>query len=316
MSENTSFTEQFRPWRPNQLFGKTQRDLAESLLKRVERGKFPREVLFCGPTGIGKTTIARMYAAKILKSERLNPDDIWEYNCGDDTGIEGIRELMNQFHKGNLWGDYSIFYLDEIHRLTQQAQEALLTRIEPVPDHVVLLASTTNPEKIIKTLKGRFKDFYLDVPHKEDFVKLGGFIYKFYSQQPNLEIIDHVYDISQGSVRVFESKLQEAIEGVLTVEKVDIEDPAKIPNMLFYQNVKLQVLFEAAAKEKEFVGSAVGLCNYAIAVLRNPKSGAEQFRRAQVILHIMGDGIGRGVMEEKIVYHQKLLKIYSEIYGK
>lgn len=313
MSENISFTEQFRPWKPSQLFGKVQKDLAQSLLDRVDNGKFPREVLFCGPTGVGKTTIARMYAAKILGVEKLSLDDIWEYNCADDTGIDGIRELLTHFHTGMLGVKYSIFYLDEIHQLTQQAQQALLTKIEPVPPHVVLLASTTNPEKIIKTLKGRFKDYWLDIPSKEDFVKLGGFIYKFYKKEPDLNVIEHAYNISQGSVRVFESKLQEAIEGVLTVEKVDIEDETKITHMLFFQNVKLQALFEAASKEKSPYGSAKGICGYAISILSNPQSKGEAFRRAQIVLHIMGESWNG--MDERIVFFQKLLKIYSEIYG-
>lgn len=314
MIDNASFTEQFRPWRPNQLFGKTQRELAESLLQRVEKRKFPREVLFCGPTGVGKTTIARMYAAKILGTDKLNVDDIWEYNCADDTGIDGIRELLTHFHRGNLWSEYNIFYLDEIHQLTEKAQQALLTRIEPVPLNVVLLASTTNPEKIIKTLKGRFKDYYLESPAKEDFIKLGGFVYKFYNKEPDLKMIEHAYDISKGSVRVFESKLQEAIEGVLTVETVDIEDPNRIFNVLFFQNQKLQYLFEVASKEKNFYGTAIGLCTYAIKVLSNPKSQGEAFRRAQIVLHIMGEPwVG---MDEKVVFHQRLLKIYAELGGK
>lgn len=313
MSDINSFSEQFRPKRPIGLYGEYQRKLAENLLNRVDSGKYPQVVLFCGPTGIGKTTIAYMYAAKILGQYAFNENDVFFLNCGNNTGIDSIREVIDNLSRGTLLGEKSVFYLDEIHRLSDQAQQALLTPLEPVPEHVIFMASTTNPEKIVKTLRDRFKVYNLPIPPKEEFIRLGTDVFKVLKKPIDLELINQVYDSCQGSVRVFQENLQEAIEGVFSPHKLDIEDETKLPNILFYQNLKLQALFQAVSKEKDYVGTLVGLCNYAIVVLSNPNSKTEQFRRAQIILHIMGDGIGKGMIEERITFYQKLLKVYAEI---
>lgn len=311
---STSFTEKYRPKKPTGLFGKVQKDLAESLLKRVEERKFPKEVLFCGPTGVGKTTIAKMYAAKILGLDEVTRNDITEVNCGNDTGIDGIRAIIDNLYRGSLGYDYSIFYLDEIHRLTTQAQEALLTEIEPVPSHVVLLASTTTPEKIVPTLKGRFKVYSLPIPPKDEFIRLGNIVYKLNKKNPDLDIITQLYDECKGSVRVFQQNLQEVLEGTYIPTKLNVENENSIFYLLFYKNVKLQSLFESISDEKNYYGIGIGLCNQAIKILSNPKSQGEPFRRAQIVLQIMGEPwVG---MDEKIVFHQRLLKIYVELSGK
>lgn len=315
MSDSNSFSEQFRPKRPVGLYGKYQRELAENLLNRVDSGKYPQVVLFCGPTGIGKTTIAYMYAAKILGQYTFDEKDVFVVNCGDDTGVDGVREIISNLHKGNLWNDKSVFYLDEFHNLTKNAQEALLKALEPVPDHVIFMASTTNPEKIIKTVRDRFKVFTLTIPSKEEFVRLGTDVFKVLKKPLDLDLINQIYDTCQGSVRLFQDNLQEAIEGVYKPVKMNIDDPESLFNMLFFQSVKLPVLFSAVEQNPKYTDVTLGLCGYAIKVLSNSSSKPETFRRAQIILHVMGEGLSWGPFE-KASFYQKLLRIYVELSGK
>lgn len=138
-----------RPQKLEYVYGNTQ---VISVLQNIVSSKEPPQAyLLYGPTGCGKTTLAR-----ILKSS-LNCSD-WEFNeidTADFRGIDTIRDIRRRAQYMPISGDTTIFLLDEAHKLSNDAQNALLKLLEDPPKHVYFVLCTTEPERIITTIKGR-----------------------------------------------------------------------------------------------------------------------------------------------------------------
>lgn len=146
----------------------------ESLKKIVESGNIPHAFLFAGPKGTGKTSSARILA-KIIncvgspsaggkpcnKCEQCksivagNNLDVIELDAASHRGIDDIRSLRDGVKLAPTSGKKKIYIIDEAHMLTTEASNALLKTLEEPPDHVVFILATTNPEKILDTIKSR-----------------------------------------------------------------------------------------------------------------------------------------------------------------
>ena len=120
----------------------------EQFAKRKNR---PRVYLLHGNYGCGKTTIAKIIA-KMVGCERYH---IIEINAGNEKGIETARELIRILKNQPLIGEVRFIILDEAQMLTSQFQQAMLTTLEDTPENVYFALCTTDPQKIIKTLKSR-----------------------------------------------------------------------------------------------------------------------------------------------------------------
>jgi DNA polymerase-3 subunit gamma/tau len=117
-------------------------------------GRIPTAILLSGPTGCGKTTLARCIT-KALGGEAI------EANAADDTGVDAARQLGEQAYHRALMGTYKVIILDEAHQLTKQAQNALLKHVEDAPPTTVWIFCTTEPSKLLPTLRGRCLSFTL-----------------------------------------------------------------------------------------------------------------------------------------------------------
>jgi len=146
----------------------------EKLKKMLERPKekIPHAFLFTGPTGCGKTTLGRI-VAKDLGCD-LESQDYNEVNSADFRGIDTIREIKTnmRFAPLNSKGGVRVWLIDECHKLTDDAQNALLKILEDPPPHVYLILCTTKPEKLIKEIKGRCSPFEVETLEKIEIIKL------------------------------------------------------------------------------------------------------------------------------------------------
>lgn len=144
-----AFNIEFRPITFEEVIG--NRDTVESLQSLLEQENPPRAYLFFGPMGCGKTTLARILAKEFGCSDF----DIIELNSANMRGIDTSRDIISQINYKPLNGKCKAYIMDEIQQTTKDAQSALLKAVEECPAHCLFIFCTTDPQKIIPTLKSR-----------------------------------------------------------------------------------------------------------------------------------------------------------------
>lgn len=145
--------ELYKKYRPKTLKAVVGQDSAVAELTSMlakEQG-LPHCLLFSGPSGCGKTTVARILQTVL----ECGAHDFFEINCADFKGIEMVREIRQSCNLAPMSGSCKIWLIDECHRLTSDAQNALLKLLEDTPRHVYFFLATTDPQKLIKTIHTR-----------------------------------------------------------------------------------------------------------------------------------------------------------------
>jgi len=131
------------------------RTMVESLQSVLERSDRSHTYLLSGPSGCGKTTLARIIAGKLECSE----GDLTEINASNNRGIDTAREIMAAMQYMPMSGAVKVYIIDECHRITVDFANAILKALEDTPEHVYFILCTTEPEKLLKTVKNRCAQF-------------------------------------------------------------------------------------------------------------------------------------------------------------
>ena len=134
----------------------------------IERGEFPHACLFTGPTGCGKTTMARIVA----NSLGSKGGDLREIDSADFRGIDTVRELRKNSQYAPLEGSCRVWIIDECHKMTNDAQSALLKILEDTPPHVYFILCTTDPQKLLPTIKGRCSQYQVELLSEEQVIQV------------------------------------------------------------------------------------------------------------------------------------------------
>ena len=166
----------YRPQRFGELVG--QEHITTALRNAVRDGRVGHAYLFSGPRGNGKTTTARILA-KAVNCLDLGADgepcgqcencvsiaagtfsDLIEMDAASNRGIDDARDLVSRISLGlGATAKRKVYLLDEVHMLTPQAANTLLKSIEEPPAHVVFILATTEPDKVLPTIRSRTQHF-------------------------------------------------------------------------------------------------------------------------------------------------------------
>jgi DNA polymerase III gamma/tau subunit len=150
--------ELYKRYRPKFLRDVVGQDSAISTLQKyADKESFPHSILFTGPSGCGKTTLARI----LKRLLHCGNADFNELNCADFRSIDDIRQIRSRTGYSAISGSCRIWLIDECHKLTNDAQTAFLKLLEDTPDHVYFLLATTDPNKVIKTIRTRCTEIKL-----------------------------------------------------------------------------------------------------------------------------------------------------------
>lgn len=139
----------YRPALLDEVYGNEQ--TISSLQSLLNGGDPPHAYLFHGPTGAGKTTLGRIVA----ESLGAIGSDYREVDSAEFRGIDTIRDIRRQVQYAPMEGECRVWLLDEVHKLSNDAQNALLKALEDPPSHVYFILCTTDPQKMLATVKGR-----------------------------------------------------------------------------------------------------------------------------------------------------------------
>jgi DNA polymerase-3 subunit gamma/tau len=150
----------------------SQGHVTRTLQNAIKTGRISHAYLFCGPRGTGKTTTARVLAKALNCANGPTPEpcgacfsckeiaqgsspDVFEIDAASNRGIDDIRELRENVRYTAVAGRYKIYIVDEVHRLTKEAFDALLKTLEEPPSHVVFIFATTDPQALPPTILSR-----------------------------------------------------------------------------------------------------------------------------------------------------------------
>ncbi|NUO74955.1 MAG: DNA polymerase III subunit gamma/tau, partial [Lysobacter sp.] len=168
-----------RKWRPKrfaELVG--QEHVVRALTNALDSGRVHHAFLFTGTRGVGKTTIARIFAKSLNCERGTSADpcgecnscrdidagrfiDLLEIDAASNTGVDDVREVIDNAQYMPSRGRVKVYLIDEVHMLSKSAFNALLKTLEEPPGHVKFLLATTDPQKLPVTVLSRCLQFNL-----------------------------------------------------------------------------------------------------------------------------------------------------------
>ncbi|KKN02401.1 hypothetical protein LCGC14_1118030 [marine sediment metagenome] len=191
----------------------------------------PHAMLFSGPSGCGKTTLARI----LQKGFNCSDQDYTELNAANVRGIETIREINRTCQFAPMISSCRIFLLDEAAKLTNDAQNALLKLLEDTPSHVYFILCTTEPEKLIKTIRTRCTHFQVSSLPDRTIVSLLKDVCEEEKVDLPKEALTEIAKISEGSPR-------QAL--VILDSVIDIETDEDLLKAIQDYSVRTSVIFD------------------------------------------------------------------------
>ena len=167
----------YRKWRPktfDDVVG--QQNITATLASEVESGNISHAYLFTGTRGTGKTSCAKILAKAVncLHPQNGNPCnvceictgiesgavmDIAELDAASNNGVDDIRAMIDETNFTPVKAKYRVYIIDEVHMLSPQASNAFLKTLEEPPTHIIFILATTDPQKLLPTVRSRCQRF-------------------------------------------------------------------------------------------------------------------------------------------------------------
>jgi len=156
-----------RTYRPSTFDDVVSQEHVSSTLKNaIAQNRLAHAYMFCGPRGVGKTTMARVLARAInhidqnVDGEALSQTmNVVEIDAASNNKVDDVHHLREIVRVPPQTGSYKVFIIDEVHMLSKQAFNALLKTLEEPPPHAIFIFATTEPHKVLPTILSRVQRF-------------------------------------------------------------------------------------------------------------------------------------------------------------
>jgi len=328
MNNNKILALKYRPQDFKDLIG--QEVMAQTITNAIRLGKTPNAYLLTGIRGVGKTTTARLIAKALncLKNEdkgvncssekfcdsckeiiNSNHMDILEMDAASKTGIDDIRELIENAKYSPTSAKFKIFIIDEVHMLSKQAFNGLLKTLEEPPPRLKFILATTEVRKIPVTILSRCQRFDLKRVNLE---KLFSHI-KNITKKENGSMSDNALQLitraSEGSVRDAISLLDRALVSQ-SIHNNEIQEQDVRRMLGLADRSKLILLFKEI-----FSGNQIDAVNHLKEMIDNGLDAKNFLNDTLEILYLFNRRINLGPIEKDLMisdYEIKLINEYSK----
>jgi len=191
--------ELYKRYRPKKLAEVIGQNKAISTLRKFMDDKtVPHSLLFTGPSGTGKTTLARILS-RFLGCKTKH--DFEEINTADFKGIDTIRDIRRRVQLRSLTSPVKVYLIDECHKLTNDAQNAMLKMLEDTPEYAYFILATTDPNKLIAAVLGRCSEVKLTAIPDDQMEKHVQWVIKQEKMKINEDVISKIVEAADGSAR-------------------------------------------------------------------------------------------------------------------
>ena len=294
----TSLYRRYRPRRFSEIRG--QDHVVAALRNAVKEDRVHHAYLLSGPRGTGKTTAARILAKVLNCDEPLegepccacdsclaidagNSFDLHELDAASNNKVDDMRDLLGKVALGTP-GRIKVYLLDEVHMLTSGAENALLKTLEEPPDHVIFILATTEPHKVVETIRSRSQHLELKLLSKEDLESLVEDVVKDAELDVDADGKIHAVRSGRGSARDTLSALDRVVSGGI------ISDDETVHNLL-------------AALAERNSSKALGAVSEGISRGREPRVIAEELLGALRTAFLLKMGVPSEQIGEEEINH-------------
>ena len=217
-----------RKWRPSkfsELVGQTH--VVSAITNGLQQGRLHHAYLFAGTRGVGKTTIARIFAKSLNCELGVSAEpcgqcntcvdidagryvDLLEIDAASRTKVEDTRDILDNVQYKPTRGQFKVYLIDEVHMLSKHSFNALLKTLEEPPEHVKFLFATIDPQKLPVTILSRCLQFNLKALTKEQIQQQLKFVLgeeKILAE----DTVNHLAKAARGSMRDALSLTDQAI---------------------------------------------------------------------------------------------------------
>ena len=187
----------YRPGSLEELVG--QPDAVQLISEQIKNSNLSHAYLFSGPRGVGKTSLARI----IAKTIGCDPVfDITEIDAASHNKVDDIRDLNDSVNFiASSPGKKRVFILDEVHMLSNAASNAFLKTLEEPPEHVIFILATTEPERVIETIRSRTTQIAFKRIKNTDIITSLEKISKAEKIKLSKDVLEYIANQSDGSLR-------------------------------------------------------------------------------------------------------------------
>jgi len=225
----------YRKYRPktfNDVIG--QDHIVDSLKQSIKNKTIAHAYLFSGSRGIGKTSIARIFAREIGTEEI----DLYELDAASNRGIDDVRAIRDAVQTVPVSSKYKVYIVDEAHMLTKEAFNALLKTLEEPPAHIVFILATTEIEKLPDTIVSRCQVYKFKKPTKKILQKLVIDVAKEEGTEISEDVAELIATSGAGAYRDTLGTLEKVIVSI-GKKKISVESVKEIlgsPSLSFVQS--------------------------------------------------------------------------------